>query len=51
VTCVGELVHMDVAGPMEMTSFDNKKYFLIIVDDYSRAVWTSAIASKSEVVQ
>ena len=29
----GELVHMDLASPMEMISFDGKKYFLIIVDD------------------
>jgi transposase InsO family protein len=49
-TKVGELLHMDLAGPMEITSFDNKHYFLIVIDDYSRAVWTSAIASKTEVV-
>jgi transposase InsO family protein len=36
---------------MEVASFDNKRYFLIIIDDYSRAVWTSPIASKTEVVQ
>jgi hypothetical protein len=48
---IGKLLHMDLAGPMEITSFDNKRYFLIIVDDYSRAVWTSAIASKTEVIQ
>ena len=32
---ISELIHMDLAGPMETTSFDGKKYFLIIVDDYS----------------
>jgi histone deacetylase 1/2 len=42
---------MDLAGPIEVMSFDNKKYFIIVIDDYSRAVWTSAIASKTEVVQ
>jgi hypothetical protein len=48
--CVGELLHMDLAGLMETTSFDNKCYFIIIVDNYSHSVWTSAIASKLEVV-
>jgi hypothetical protein len=49
-TWVGELLHMDLAGPMETQSFDNKRYFIIIIDDYSRAIWTSPIASKLEVI-
>ena len=32
---LGDLIHMDLAGPMEMTSINGKKYFLIIIDDYS----------------
>jgi transposase InsO family protein len=48
---IGELLHMDLVGPMEITSFNNKRYFLIVVDNYSLAVWTSAIASKTEVIQ
>jgi hypothetical protein len=49
-THIGELIHMDLAGPMETTSFDGKKYFLIIIDDYSRAVWVESLTLKSEVV-
>ena len=49
-THIGELVHMDLAGPMETMSFDGKKYFLIIVDDYSRGVWVEALTLKSEAV-
>ena len=41
---------MDLAGPMETMSFDGKKYFLIIVDDYSRGVWVEALTLKSEAV-
>ena len=41
---------MDLAGPMETTSFDGKKYFLIIVDDYSQAVWVEPLTLKSETV-
>ena len=32
---LGDLTHMDLAGPMETTSINGKKYFLIIIDDYS----------------
>ena len=47
---ISELIHMDLAGPMETTSFDGKKYFLIIVDDYSWAVWVEPLTLKSETV-
>lgn len=49
-TRIGELIHMDLAGPMETTSFDGKKYFLITVDDYSRGIWVEVLTLKSEVV-
>jgi hypothetical protein len=49
-TKTGELLHMDLAGPMEMQSFDNKHYFIIIIDDYQCAIWTSPLASKLEVI-
>jgi transposase InsO family protein len=48
-TCIGELLHMDLAGPMERQSFDNKYYFIIIIDNYSCAIWSCPIASKLEV--
>ncbi|GKF45668.1 retrovirus-related pol polyprotein from transposon TNT 1-94, partial [Tanacetum coccineum] len=30
------LLHMDLCGPMRVTSVNGKKYILVIVDDYSR---------------
>lgn len=41
---------MDLAGPMETMSFDGKKYFLIIVDDYSWGIWVESLTLKSETV-
>ena len=49
-THIGELVHMDLAGPMETMSYDGKKYFLIIVDDYSRGIWVEALTLKSKAI-
>ncbi|GKC25077.1 ribonuclease H-like domain-containing protein [Tanacetum coccineum] len=37
---VGDLVHLDVWGPYKVTSREGYKYFLTIVDDFSRAVWS-----------
>ncbi|GJT11775.1 retrovirus-related pol polyprotein from transposon TNT 1-94 [Tanacetum coccineum] len=33
------LLHMDLCGPMRVASVNGKKYFLVIVDDYSRFTW------------
>nr|GEX76466.1 Gag-Pol polyprotein [Tanacetum cinerariifolium] len=34
------LLHMDLCGPMPVTSINGKKYILVIVDDYSRYTGT-----------
>jgi hypothetical protein len=49
-THIGELIHMDLAGPMETTSFDQKCYFLIMINDFSHEVWTNILTSKLEVL-
>ncbi|GJS07338.1 ribonuclease H-like domain-containing protein [Tanacetum coccineum] len=36
---VGDLVHLDLWGPYRVVSREGYKYFLTIIDDYSRAVW------------
>ncbi|XP_035842124.1 uncharacterized protein LOC110922450 [Helianthus annuus] len=34
--CVGDLIHLDLWGPYKIASYDGFKYFLTVVDDYSR---------------
>ena len=43
------LIHCDVWGPYRTSSSYGAKYFLTIVDDYSRAVWIYLKLEKSEV--
>ncbi|GJX71419.1 retrovirus-related pol polyprotein from transposon TNT 1-94, partial [Tanacetum coccineum] len=42
------LLHMDLCGPMHVESINGKKYILVIVDDYSRYIWTIFLRSKDE---
>ncbi|GJW25358.1 retrovirus-related pol polyprotein from transposon TNT 1-94 [Tanacetum coccineum] len=42
------LLHIDLCGPMRVTSINGKKYILVIVDDYSRYTWTLLLRSKDE---
>ncbi|GJY43254.1 retrovirus-related pol polyprotein from transposon TNT 1-94 [Tanacetum coccineum] len=39
---------MDLCGPMRVTSINEEKYILVIVDDYSQFTWVKFLASKDE---
>ena len=43
-----ELLHVDLCGPMRITSRGGKRYVFVIVDDYSRFTWTLFLTSKHE---
>lgn len=42
-----ELVHVDIWGAYKCTTYNGYKYFLTIVDDYSRATWIHLMSTKS----
>ncbi|GJU09712.1 retrovirus-related pol polyprotein from transposon TNT 1-94 [Tanacetum coccineum] len=43
-----ELLHMNLCGPMRVTSINRKRYILVIVDDYSQFTWVYFIHTKDE---
>lgn len=43
-----DLVHMDIWGPLNTVSLQGFKYFLTIVDDYSRNTWIYLLKTKSD---
>ncbi|GJZ89010.1 ribonuclease H-like domain-containing protein [Tanacetum coccineum] len=48
-TVIGELIHLDLWGPYKVISKDGFRYFLTIVDDYTRVVWVYLVKTKDEV--
>ena len=44
-----ELLHFDIWGPIAKVSIYGHRYFLTIVDDHSRFLWTILLKTKSEV--
>nr|GEU95378.1 retrovirus-related Pol polyprotein from transposon TNT 1-94 [Tanacetum cinerariifolium] len=42
------LLHMDFCGPMRIASINEKRYVLVIVDDYSCYTWVHFFKSKDE---
>lgn len=48
-SAIFDLIHCDVWGPFSTPTHDGFRYFLTIVDDFSRFVWTFLLTQKSEV--
>lgn len=44
-----EIVHADVCGPMEVKSINGSRYFLLLVDDFSRMSFAYFLKSKCDV--
>ncbi|GJT76412.1 zf-CCHC domain-containing protein [Tanacetum coccineum] len=44
-----ELVHADTWGPYKSSTLNHCKYFLTLVDDYSRTTWTYLLPTKQHV--
>lgn len=45
-----ELIHADLCGPISPSTMGGNKYFLLLVDDFSRVMWTYMLASKDEAL-
>ncbi|XP_074322790.1 uncharacterized protein LOC141659761 [Apium graveolens] len=42
-----ELIHVDLWGPNSISTYNKNKYFITIVDDFTRATWTHLLSCKS----
>jgi len=45
-----ELVHVDTWGPYHTKTYSDHRYFLTIVDDYTRITWTHLMVTKDEAI-
>ena len=43
-----EIVHTDLSGPTETRGFYGERYFMIIVDNFSRMMWVAFLKEKFE---
>ena len=42
---------MDICGPISPQTVGGKRYFFLIVDDYSRCMWVALLKEKSEALE
>lgn len=45
-----ELIHSDICGPINPISNSNKRYILLLIDDYSRKAWVYFLVEKYEAL-
>ncbi|WP_416514657.1 GAG-pre-integrase domain-containing protein, partial [Klebsiella pneumoniae] len=45
-----DLLHVDVWGPSKVPSRSRHKYYVVLVDDYSRVSWVFLLRERSEVI-
>ncbi|GKC36157.1 retrotransposon protein, putative, unclassified, partial [Tanacetum coccineum] len=46
-----ELIHGDLCGPISPPTPSGNRYFMLLVDDYSRVMWVYLLKSKDEAFQ
>ena len=46
-----ESIHIDICGPISPQTVGGKRYFFLIVDDYSRCMWVALLKEKSEALE
>ncbi|CAL9026795.1 unnamed protein product [Prunus brigantina] len=45
-----ELIHMDLCGPMQNESLAGNKYFMLLIDDFTRMTWVYFLRYKSDAL-
>ncbi|KAL4376288.1 hypothetical protein GQ457_02G028470 [Hibiscus cannabinus] len=45
-----ELVHCDIWGPFKTATYNNQRFFLTLVDDFTRTTWTYLMKHKSDAL-
>ena len=46
-----KLVHGDLCGPITPATHGGRRYFLLLVDDYSRYMWLQLLTGKSDAAE
>ena len=46
-----EIVHTNLSGPTKTRGFYDERYFMILVDDFTRTMWVAFLKEKSEAFE
>ena len=46
-----EMMHMDICGPISPQKVGGKRYFFLIMDNYSRCMWVALLKENSEALE
>ena len=46
-----QLIHGNICGPIQPSTIGGRRYYFLLVDDYSRLMWVAFLKEKSDVFQ
>ena len=46
-----QLIHGDICGPIQPSTVGGRRYYFLLIDDYSRLMWVAFLKEKSEEFQ
>ena len=46
-----EIIHTDLCGPIRTKSMQGDRYFMFLIDDYTRMTWVAFLKEKSEAFE
>ena len=46
-----QLIHGDICGPIQPSTVGGRRYYFLLIDDYSRLMWVAFLKEKSEAFQ
>ena len=46
-----QLIHGDICGPIQPSTVGGRRYYFLMIDDYSRLMWVAFLKEKSEAFQ
>ena len=46
-----ELIEMDICGPISPSTLGGRRYFLLIIDDFSQLIWVAMLQHKSDALE
>lgn len=46
--CIFDFIHCDLWGPFSISSLNGSRFFLTIVDDFSRSTWVYLLQNKAQ---
>lgn len=50
-TCLLEIIHIELCGPTRTSGINGERYFILLIDDYSRMTWVAFLGENLKLLK